>query len=179
MTALAIIPCTLLAQGIYAGLIGTISTVTMKTCGLAKSIYTHKNPDITKILLELDIERRLALIQAVLNKIDHQAAKNETAHIKLNDLEKTQLFELIGSEVDFRNDPIELCIIYLHDTIQNIHNDLDTINKKIAYHNTKWFHTWRTLNIKSMTENLKLNSNLLESRFTDLTKISMFLRANN
>lgn len=173
-----IIPYTILAQGIYTGIIGTISAVTMGTCGMVKSIYTHKNPDVTKTIKELDIERRLRLIQAVLNSVNHHP-KYDMAKVKLNDLEKTQIFELVGKETNLDNDPIELCLIYLHETIQEINNDLTAINKKISYHRTKWFNGWRTLNIKSYIENLKINSALLNSRFDDLTKISAFLANKN
>lgn len=174
MAALAFIPYTILAQGIYTGLISTISAITMGTCRLVKSVYTHKNPDANRIMTELDIERRLRLIQSVLNVIDKKC-NHKLAKIKLNDLEKTQIFEMVGSKTDLENDPIELCLIYLHETIQNINNDLTMINKKVTYHNTKWFSGWRTLNIKPLLENLRTNSNLLENRFNDLTKISIFL----
>ena len=173
--SMAFIIPSILAQGIYTGIIGTISSVTMGTGKLVKSIYTNRNPDISKIIKELDIERRLHLIQAVLNIIDKES-KNKLAGVKLNNLEKTQIFEIVNSEADLENDPIELCLVYLHEIIQEIHNDLTAINKKVAYHNTKWFYTWRTLNIESLLENLKINSKLLDKRFNDLTKISIFLK---
>lgn len=168
------IPYGLLAQGIYTGLIGTISAITMGTCGVVKTIYTHQNPDVTRIIKELDIERRLRLIQSVLNIIDTES-KNKIAKVKLNDLEKTQIFELVGSVTNLNDDPIELCLIYIHESIQNIHGDLIDINKKVAYHNSKWFNSWRTLNVKLLLEKLSLDSKLLDSRFDDLTKISLFL----
>jgi len=177
MAALAILPYTILAQGIYTGIIGTISAVTMGTCNIVKSIYTHKNPDVIKLLQELDIEQRLKLIQSVLNTIDDQS-KRDTAKMKLNDLEKTQIFELIDLEPNLNGDPIELCIIALHEKIQDIHNDLFNINSKVAYHNTKWFSSWRTLNVKALLDNLKLNSKLLDARFKDLMSISKFLSCN-
>lgn len=165
---------TILAQGIYTGIISTISTVTMGTCKLVTSIYTYENPDVIKVVQELDIDRRLMLIQAVLNTIEHTSTRQK-AKMKLNDLEKTCIFEMVGAETDLKNDPIELCLVYLHDIIQKINNDLRIINSKVAYHNTKWFSSWRTLNISSQLNNLKLNSRLLDLRFDDLTKISMFL----
>ncbi len=48
MNFIVSIPYTLLTQGIYSGLIGTISTVTMGTCKLVTSIYKHKNPNVNK-----------------------------------------------------------------------------------------------------------------------------------
>ena len=174
MAALAIIPYTLLAQGLYSGLITMISTVTMGTCSTIKSIYTHKNPDITKVIRKLDIERRLNLIESVLNAKEIHS-EPQLAKMKLNDLEKTQVFEIVRGENDKFDDPIELCLTYLHEIIQEIHNNLTAINKKVLYHGTKWFSTWRTLNIKGQLEMLQINSDLLESRFNDLIKISQFL----
>lgn len=177
MAALALLPYTILAQGIYTGIIGTISAVTMGTCNIVKSIYTHKNPDVTKLIKELDIEQRLKLIQSILNSIDHES-RTDTAKMKLNDLEKTQVFELVNFEANLNDDPIELCIIALHEKIQDIHDDLSKINAKVAYHNTKWFNSWRTLNVKPLLDNLKLNSKLLDARFKDLLSISNFLSNN-
>lgn len=173
-----IIP-TILAQGIYTGIISTISTVTMGTCSLVTSIYTYKNPDISSVIKELDVDRRLLLIQSVLNRIENTQTTNHQAKMKLNDLEKTQIFELVGAEADLRYDPIELCLIYLHEIIQEIHNDLSKINGKIAYHHTKWFSSWRTLDLTNSINNLKINSKLLDRRFDDLTKISIFLARKN
>jgi len=164
-----------ITQGIYSGIISTIGLATMKTCSVIKSIYLHQNPDASKIMTELDIERKLKLIQSVLNTIDHASPQNE-ARLKLNNLEKTQIFELVGAETDLEKDPIELCLYYLHDAIQKIHNDLTTINEKVAHHNTKWLSSWRTLFIIPLFDNLKLNSNLLDTRFNDLIKISTFLK---
>lgn len=167
---------TILTQGIYAGIIGTISSVTINSCGLVKSVCTHKNPNVCKIIKEIDIERRLHLIQAVINTIDDDFnSTSNTTPIKLDDMEKTQIFELIGSNTNLLNDPIELCLIYLHEIIQEINNDLVAINAKVQYHNTKWFCSWRKLNVAPMLENLRINSTLLEDRFNDLTKISIFL----
>lgn len=172
-----IIP-TILAQGIYTGIISTISTVTMGTCSVMGSIYTHKNPNVTKILRKLDIERRMKLIQSVLNTIDHQT-KIKYNLSKPNNLEKSQIFDMINKDINLETDPIELCLLYVHESINNIHQCLIKINQKVNYHNTKWFSTWRTLNLDSLLENLKIESKLLDSRFNDLTKISIFLKNNN
>lgn len=179
MAAFASIPLALLVQGIYTGLIGTISTVTMKACGLVRTLYSHKNPDVTKLIKELDIERRLKLIQSILNRIDRKTRERIIKKSHLNDLEKTQIFEIIGIEANLDKDPIEICLIYLRETIQEICNDLTIINGKIEKHNTKWFKNWRSLNIQNNIDNLKLNSNLLEFRFNDLTRVSTFLSNND
>jgi len=138
---------------------------------------SKKNPDVIKVIQELDIDRRLNMVQTVLNAFNSKSKNDKNT--KLNDMEKKQIFEIVGKETDLNDDPIRLCLDYLHDIIQQIHLDLSTINEKIVRHNTKWFNAWRTLNIKPLLENLKLHSNLLDKRFDDLTKISMFLHNIN
>lgn len=167
----------ILMQGIYTGIIGTISSVTMSTCSLAKTLYTHQNPNVNKIIRSLDIERKLKIITAVIKKIDRDV-KTE-----ISDLEKTQVSSLVQT-TDFLNssiaiDPIELCLKYLHETIREIRKDLIAINKLTIEHNAKWFASWRTLDIDSYVKNLKINSKILDSRFDDLTKISLFLHQRN
>lgn len=161
----------ILAQGIYTGIITGISGIVLGTVRTIKAIYTHQNPDVNKIVRKLDLERRLILIQSVLRAINNQAKDK-----KLNELEKKDLHQSISLETDLDNDPIELCLLFLQQTINDINNDLEAINKKVAYHNTKWFSSWRKLNIKSLLVSLEEHSVQLNSRFDDLTKVSTFLK---
>lgn len=182
MSALIIVPCTLLTQGIYAGIISAISGITLKTCGVINSIYGHKHPDVTRIINELDIECQLRVIYSVLNKKQEQKHSDvkSTRVAPLDDMEKTQVFELIELSPDNDiDDPIELCLMYLRESVKNIHGDLSDISNKVAYHNTKWFNSWRTLNIKHFVENLKTNTRLLNERLDRLIKISAFLNDSN
>lgn len=155
-----LIPYTILTQGLYTGILGTISTITIGTCKIISSIYTHKNPNVTKFIQELDIERRLKLIEAVLN----------TKHI--NRKHDHDSVTKINYQID---DPVELCLIHVQQIIDVIYANLTDIDKKVAHHNTKWFNTWRSLNIKSKLEQLKINSDILDKRFSDLMEISKFL----
>lgn len=168
-----IIP-SIIAKGLYSGFVSAVGTIAIATCRLAKSIYMHKNPNVTKIIIELDIERRLKLINSIINTIN-TTSTNDEAKIKLNDLEKTQVFELVGAEIDLKNDPIELCMKYLHEIIQDINSCLITINNKVSRHNSKWFKYFRTLNIKPLLEKLELNSKILDRRYNDLLNVSLFL----
>jgi len=177
----AIIPYTIIAQGLYSGLIRTIGTVTIGTGRSIKSVYTHKNPDVTKILVKFDIEHRLKLIQSVLN------TKQKTNRINydnmyINNLEKSQIMQIIHinntnntDKVVCDADPIELCLRDLHLTIQSMNKIINDMHKKSEYHKSKWFNTWRTLNLKHLLEELEDNSILLDARFNDLIKISQFL----
>lgn len=165
---------TIITKGLYSGFVSAVSTIAIGTCRLAKSIYMHKNPDATKIVKELDIERRLKLINSIINTINTTSTYDE-AKVKLDDLEKTQVFELVGAEIDLKNDPIELCMRYLHETIQDINTCLIVINNKVSRHNSKWFRYFRTLNIKPLLEELELNSKILDRRYNDLLNVSLFL----
>ena len=57
---------------------------------------------------------------------------------------------------NYKNDIATLCI--------KISNTLDEINKKISYHNTKWFCNWRTLLLDDYIETLKNNTTILNNR---------------
>ena len=171
----ALIPYTILAQGIYTGIIGTISTVTIGTCTAIKSIYTHKNPDVKRIIKKYDVKHKLELIESVLKITDHNN-KNRFEKMKLNDLEKTQIFEIIESQNNIGDDPIELCLKYLHESIEDIHTNLKEINAKVMRHTAKWFNSWRTLNIKRQLDDLEENIKILDKRFNDFMRISEFLK---
>jgi len=170
----------IIVKGLYSGFVSAVGAIAIGTCKLAKSIYMHQNPDVTKIVKKLDIERRLQLVNSIINIINTTSSFDE-AKVKLNDLEKTQIFELVGAEVDLKNDPIELCMRSLHEVIQDINDCLITISNKIARHNCKWFKHLRTLNLRPLLEDLELNSELLDRRYNDLLSVSMFLgnRKNN
>ena len=171
----ALIPYTILAQGLYSGIIGTISTVTIGTCSAIRSIYTHKNPDVEKIIKKYDVQNKLKLIESVL-KVTDSDNKHKYVKMKLDELDKTQIFEIINKQNNIGDDPIELCLLYLHENIEEIHNNLKEINAKVSRHKAKWFNSWRTLNIKSQLEDLEANIRLLDIRFNDFMKISEFLR---
>lgn len=149
----------LVAAGIYNGLVTTIGSVTMATCRAVKRVYTHKNPDVTKLLKQLDLERRLTLVQSILNVTGGY------------NLEMTDINEEKGAN----QNPIELCLISLQQSIQDIHDDLIKIEVKVESHKRKWFNSWRTLNIKEMLENLDIHSQQLDRRFEDLNKVTTFL----
>jgi hypothetical protein len=166
----ALIPYTLLAQGIYSGLIGTISAVTMGTVAVVQSVYTHKNPDADRVLKKLDIERRLKLFDAILGKINKSTQKT----LALDDISKAEISSIINVNAKLTTDPVELCLEFLHETITNITILLGNLERKIFNHEQKWFNKWRVLDISAYLSELEDQSKILSERFDDLTKIAMY-----
>ena len=168
------IPYTLVAQGIYSGVITTISSLTIGTCKIITSIYGHKNENVDLYIKKLDIERKLCVIESVLNSYNtnsiHSAIKkSNSGHIITDDL-------VIEDYVrDKERDPIKICLHYISINLNEIHTILDNIHKKVAYHKSKWFNSWRQLNIRKNLEELETSVGLLDDRFDSFIKISGFL----
>lgn len=183
----------LVVHGIYSGLVSSIGAITSTTCGVVKNLYLYKNPDVTRVIKKLDLERRLLLVHSILNavsqeqpldealipsvllegapapsepSVNHQLATSEQpSRIK-------EMIDLMNGEI---RDPIQLCLIFLRQTVQDIHDDLTKLSAKVARHNTKWFNSWRTLNVQELLDVLTIHSQQLDDRFNDLTKVSSFL----
>lgn len=167
---------TIIATGIYAGIINTISSATVNTCFIIKNIYNYQNPDTNIFLRKLDIERRLCLIQSLIKNIN--IPQNSTCDINIDDINQSQLFTMIGSQQNININPLSLCLRFIQETIQNINNILYKLDVKIKKHHAKWFNSWRVLNVKTLLDELEIQSQLLTNRFDDLTKISMVISYN-
>ena len=141
----------------------------MKTCCTVKTIYTHENPDVNKHIRELDLTRRIKLINTIIREIKIKSEKN----LEISRLNKTDFFNDLNTNTDI--DPVQLCLAYIFETMKEIDRDLTSIENKIKYHKSKWFNNWRTLNIKNEMDNLTISSKMLENRFNDLLKVSQFL----
>lgn len=166
----------LLSNGIYSGFIGTVSTATIKAVSTITSLSYLENPDVKKLLDELDIKCKLSIIKSVLEKFESHTAK-KLVEFEINSMEKSQIFEIINSDIDLNKDPIKLCLIHLSTTINELEKTLNKIRVKIQNHNNKWFSTWRYLKIDSLLDELKTYSNQLNTRFDNLVKVSDFIKS--
>lgn len=174
-------------SGIYSGLVSGIGHITMATCSTVKRIYQHKNPDINKIVSQLDLERRMLLITSVLNAAQEERARLKSTQDLVSEIpsepeikdhtveEKSRITEMIDMANGKVKDPVEICLIFLRQTVHDIHEDLTKIDIKISAHKKKWFVGLRTLDIKDLSDTLEIHSRHLDSRFEDLTKITSFL----
>lgn len=172
MNLILALPSSLFIQGIYSGLIGTISTCVVKSSQLITKIYKHKNVDVIRILKKTDIEYKLLLVETVMNNIKNKyktdAVIENKHHIILNQYIKHE-------DYTRKREPLELCIESLNEIIKEIHLILNEINEKINYHNSKWFVNWRKLNINKQIDLLEINTAILNERFNDLLRIAPFL----
>lgn len=175
MNLLLALPSNLFIQGIYSGLIGTISTCVVKSSQLITKIYKHKNVDIIELLKKTDIEYKLLLVETVMTTIKNKYQINvlpsleNNPHIILNQYIKNE-------DYIRKREPFELCIESLNETIKEIHSILNEINEKINHHNSKWFVNWRKLNITRQTKLLEINATILNERFNDLLKIFPYMQ---
>jgi len=172
---MALVPYGIITQGLYGGLISGISTMTFGMCKIIKSIYSHKNPDVDNFIKKLDIEYRINLISTILKKYN----KTKTVDIKEHICDKSVIFTVLDNrsltesmKYKSASDPLQISLMYLSSVICEIHNDLMMISKQIEYHQSKWFNSWRTVNIKRYLDSLETNNLILSNRFDDFMKIS-------
>jgi len=71
------------------------------------------------------------------------------------------------------NTSVKNCCQQISISIQQIHNDLNEIDKIITTHTHKWFHRYRTINsnILNIIRRLEIECDVLDSRFSLLKKI--------
>lgn len=161
------LPYNLLTQGLYNGIITGISQMTFGVAKILKSIYSHKNPDINNYIQKLDIEYHINMVSTVLRKY----SKGEVINMKEHIGDKSVIFTTIPKSERTTNDPIQVSLTYLSDIIKQIHHDLMQISVEIEYHKTKWFNSWRTLNIKKQLEILDVHHTIMVSRYNDFLNI--------
>jgi len=121
--------------------INMLNGIIIGTTSTLKTIYyllPSSNPHLKMYKNEielLDIEFKLKIIQNWLE----ENKKNTDAEFN-----------------NYKDEVANLCI--------KISNNLDAINKKISYHNTKWFSSWRTLDLDDQIDNLKNSTTILNNR---------------
>lgn len=166
-----LVPCaTLLSNGIYTGVLSSIGTMTNGIYKTIKSIYNYQNPDITKHIKSLDLEYKLKLIGSILHNQTLIPTLNSKEHIN----NKSIIFTTVQnstSNLSTASSPIEISLVYLSNSIKEVHYNLVQINQKVLYHQTKWFNSWRSLNIINLLSDLETNTSVLQSRFDTFVKM--------
>jgi len=159
-----LIPAALIYQGLHSGIIGTISSITMKTCSLLTNDTDKEIDGIVQKIKGLDIENKLKLIMIVinhLNKSDKQKHHNDT--------------RIINDYMGRTYDPIEYCIYQMEQTMVKINDNLRSIELAIHNHRQKWFSKWRHSSIEDRYNKLESSVNVLNERFEMLIKVSQII----
>lgn len=98
-------------------------------------------------LEQLDIELKLKLVDSWINSLNMEKIKS--------------------------NQSIELIYNSLTDVCKNISKNINDINEKISYHQTKWLQSWRTIDLEQEIKQLEKNAKILDSRIK-LINLSRF-----
>jgi hypothetical protein len=144
----------ILIQGIYAGAISTISSIIVKAGESIKKLYSRDNPDVNKIIRDLDIEKRLKIIQSFISSVNPNY----------------ESLENVNTMILVKN-PENLCLKYIHISIKNIYHLLNEIDYRTQKHQRKWFRSWRKMNINDLLKELELQFKILNDRFDYFVKI--------
>lgn len=167
------LPYQMISQGVYSGLINSISTITCGICGLITKIGKYQNLDVNNLIHSLDLERRLQITESILNRISING-KNLENRLQISG--KNTVYTSFGKYKKYTDlDPMEISLIYLSNSLKEIYKLLDQINKKVIYHQTKWFSRWRILDVSNEIKKLETSSILLEKRYRDLIDISFLV----
>tara|TARA_Y100000589_G_C27183481_1_gene641728 strand:+ start:2192 stop:2644 length:453 start_codon:yes stop_codon:yes gene_type:complete len=109
---------------------------------LTLNIYNNY-PEIKSLFETLDIKAKISILNKLISELDDKK-ENESVH---------------------------LCLNYLHQTIDKIHDLIDSINKELEMHSKRYFYYWRYPNCYSDMDKLKLQSNILDKRTEMLSTI--------
>jgi len=102
---------------------------------------------VDKVLCELDIGNKIKIMEQLCKEITPIICEDKNT-IKL------------------KHNSVNCCLEQLHDMIIRIREDLKQISAVIKSHKSKWFASWRSLDVHSHLASLKLHSRLLDSRYT-------------
>lgn len=188
-----LIPYSLITQGLCTGIVTTISAMTVGSYKVIKSIYNHQNSDVQHFLKKLDIERKLALIEAVITHtkgtstppIEFAEPIEPNEHdtgVEMTPNHLQNLYLIDNYNRTFKSkapitDPIHLCLTDLSNIITEININLKTIDQKVRTHHRKWFHSYRYLNVQKELDKLECNVKILNDRYEDLIKISVLMKS--
>ena len=132
-----------------------IKTLTYTTSGifsLGKALFTP-SPYITFKQLE-DLEKDIDLMET----------------IKIYELYIKEILEKDSKYID-TSETIKTTIQSIHTILNDLHTILQEIDKKVAYHQTIWFQSLRSLDFTKEVHDIKYKKNILDSRFNILQKI--------
>lgn len=141
-------PYTLLAQGVYSGLLNAFNGATY-TAGKVMAMSRSENERMVSLILtRLDLENKISVLKSLI-----------------------ELFSLKE-----KHELITQCLISLEQVISNIQSILSDIERKQLKHLNKWFRKWRSINLEREIEILHTYAGVLEDRFKYMMNINEIIR---
>jgi hypothetical protein len=156
MMMTSIVPYSMIFNGINSGIIGTISTMTIKTCGSMISVHNKSYKEVIERIKNLDIEMKV-----------------ETMMILINDLSKHNYDGYTESGRAY--DPVDFCINEIEKIIKAINENLKDIESVITNHRSKWFNRWRESYIEEKYKIIENNVKIMDIRIDTLVKVSQII----
>ena len=146
--------------------------------------------DFNNLMSELDVDFKLEIINGFLSDIktrinllsDHETTSNETTSNELIIYNNSSNNSSNYPEKDpnrehqkvYISNSLNLGLKYLDQSLSNIHMIISNIRSKIEYHQTKYFYYYRGLDLSLDMEKIKLEYQILISRFDLILKICKF-----
>mmetsp|Transcript_21773 Transcript_21773/g.30458 ORF Transcript_21773/g.30458 Transcript_21773/m.30458 type:complete len:203 (-) Transcript_21773:73-681(-) len=105
----------------------------------------------------------------------HNMETYDTVQSTLEELDvqvTLQVIEAVVKEIpDTSSEAVAICIKNIESCIKKIETILAGINKQVSYHNTKWFSSWRPLQLDLDLAQLKKQKTVLDQRVDLLMKV--------
>ncbi len=117
---------------------------------MKKFVSSHHIP-INELIFEWDLVSKLEIIQAL-----------------MNDIEKKYQNQQISEKESFQKS-----LLNLHQIVDQMEKVLQKIEDKIKFHQTKYFHGWRSLNYDKEMKQLEKMIKLLDVRYKMFLEILM------
>jgi len=155
----------------------SISTIMFNLINIVSSTQNLNNLDFNKFIIDIDLDFKLELIHNFLSDMGIICIYTDN-----NDIDHDNNQIIIDTKLDVVNTKVQTqysnqykslssAIKYLCITLNNIHNSMTNIKQKIEYHNTKYFNSFRKLDIELEMNLIKKEHNILLGRFDLILKI--------
>lgn len=121
--------------------------------------------DIVISILTTSISTTTSLISNLIKNNNNVEILKEYLH--QSDLKnRLEIIECVSKRVDHTKEPINLAWNSLTEIVKIIHTLLEEISEKIKYHESKYFSSWRSIDISSEVSRLEKLNKILESRIS-------------
>ena len=123
-----------------------VYSTSMGIVNLCKYMVETNKPymkDVNKLLSRLDIKAKITILHDLIKEQEH------------NELNKS----------------VKRSLIYVSEALDNIHKELDGINKQIETHKKKWWQSYRTLDCSENLMNIDYHNKILDKRVEMLVNL--------